>query len=195
MELASPGVAARYRLIERRRLQRRTLTALKKNILVVANVTATSDELCGHLTKRAERQPTTFTLVIPARSVGGDHEAAKEQLAAAIARLQRAGLEVEGSLGDRDPIVAVSEAWDPRRHDEIVLSTLPIGSSKWLHAGLPERIFKLTGALVTHIVSEPSKPPVAKLPRPPRRDESGLGPLAVLAWGGRHDKPGRRGRT
>ena len=43
--------------------------------------------------------------------------------------------------------------WDPKLHDEIIVSTLPANLSKWLHAGLPHRIEKLTGAHVRHVVS------------------------------------------
>ncbi len=160
--------------------------AFTRNILVIANVTATSDELCRNLVERAEHEPTAFTILVPATSAVGGHAAAQDKLEAALARLREAGLEVEGSVGHRDPIVAVSEAWDPRRYDEIVMSTLPIGASKWLHAGLPQRISKLTGTLVTHIVSEPSRPPVETGPAP-RRAERGLGALTVLGWGGRHE--------
>ena len=58
-------------------------------------------------------------------------------------------------------MVAVTDAWDPKRHDEIIVSTLPMRFSKWMHAGLPERISRLTGAPVTHVVAEPPKPPDA----------------------------------
>lgn len=175
--------------------ERKALMAFKKNILVIANVTATSEELWSTLTERAKHEPAAFTILVPATSAAGGRASAQEKLEAAVARLRGAGLEVEGSVGDRDPIVAVSEAWDPRRYDEIVMATLPIGASKWLHAGLPERISKLTGTLVTHIVCEPSKPPVEKGPAP-RHSNRGLGPLTVLGWGGRHeDRRAPRART
>jgi hypothetical protein len=160
--------------------------AFKKNILVIANVTATSDALCSNLIERAKHERAAFTILVPATSAAGGHAAAQEQLEASVARLRGAGLEAEGSVGHRDPIVAVSEAWDPRRYDEIVMATLPMGASKWLHAGLPERIAKLTGTLVTHIVCEPPRPPVEKRPPPPHADR-GLGPLTVLGWAGRHE--------
>jgi len=167
----------------------------KKNILVIANVTATSDELCSILIERAKHELAAFTILVPATSAAGGHAAAQEQLEAAVARLREAGLEASGSVGDRDPIVAISEAWDPRHYDEIVMSTLPIGASKWLRAGLPERISKLTGTLVTHIVSEPPRASVEQGP-PPRHADKGLGPLTVLGWGGRHaDKRAPDART
>src|SRR5207253_2112330 len=95
--------------------------------------------------------------------------AAHEALSAACERLREAGLEAEGSVGDADPIVAVTEAWDPKRYDEIIVSTLPMRFSKWLHAGLPERIGKLTGAPVTHVISEPAGREVEAEPVPPHQ--------------------------
>jgi nucleotide-binding universal stress UspA family protein len=156
----------------------------KRSVLVVANVTATSDQLLEALQAHAAREPATFTLVIPATPAGGGRAAAEEMLTDAVARLREAGLEADGLIGDGDPIVAVTETWDPRRYDEIIVSTLPMRVSKWLHAGLPERIGKLTGAPVTHVVSSPPKPELARAPVP-AHDEHGapLGPLSVLAWG------------
>jgi hypothetical protein len=58
--------------------------------------------------------------------------------------------------------------------------------SKWLHAGLPERIGKLTDAPVTHVVSQPPKPEPEVAP-PPARTDSGMGPLSVLGWGRKQD--------
>lgn len=151
----------------------------KRNVLVVANVTASSDELLAALTSR---QPATFTLVIPATPFGGGRAAARETLESSLQRFQSEGLEAEGILGDADPCVAVTEAWDPKLYDEIIVSTLPMRFSKWLHAGLPERIARLTGAPVTHVVSAPPRPAVETTPAP--TSERGLGPLTVLGWGG-----------
>ncbi|HWD65258.1 MAG TPA: hypothetical protein VG405_08790 [Solirubrobacteraceae bacterium] len=132
--------------------------AWKKNVLVVANVTASSEELLAALSRLAEGTTSQFTLLVPATPFAGGREAAQSALDMALSRLREAGLAVAGQLGDPDPCLAVSEIWNPREYDEIVVSTLPLGSSKWLHAGLPERIGRLTGAPVTHVVSQPSPP-------------------------------------
>jgi len=79
----------------------------------------------------------------------------------------------------------VSNAWNPKDYDEIIVSTLPMRMSKWLHAGLPERIGQLTGAPVTHIVSQP-RPQIEIMPAPPQQ-QSMMGPLAVLGWGAHRD--------
>jgi hypothetical protein len=160
--------------------------AWKRSVLVVANVTATSDELIDVLTERAKREPTTFMLIVPATPFGGGREAAERKLFEAVERLRGAGLEADGSVGNPDPCVAVSEVWDPKRYDEIVVSTLPMKLSKWMHAGLPERIGRITGAPVAHIVSQPERPAVQTAPAPPH-EQGGLGPLKVLAWGGQRE--------
>jgi hypothetical protein len=154
----------------------------KRNILVVANVTATSPELLDELKSRAAREESSFTLIVPATPVGGGREAAFKQLEQALSGLQEAGLDARGEVGAADPLVAVTDAWDPRRYDEIVVSTLPMRFSKWLHAGLPERIAKLTGASVAHVVAEPHAK-VAAVPAPVHKKEP-MGPLTVLGWGG-----------
>jgi hypothetical protein len=156
----------------------------KRSFLVVANVTATSDELIEALKTRA---PASFTLIIPATPFGGGRAAATAKLAEAIEQLRAAGLEAEGTVGNADPILAVTDAWDPKRYDEIVVSTLPMRFSKWLHAGLPERIAKLTDAPVTHVVSQPPKAELEVAP-PPAHPDSGMGPLSVLAWGARKER-------
>jgi hypothetical protein len=154
----------------------------KRSYLVVANVTATSEELIDALRSRAEEEACSFTLVVPATPFGGGRAAAQEQLGEALEQLHDAGLEAEGSVGNADPILAVTDAWDPKRYDEIIVSTLPMRFSKWLHAGLPERISKLTDAPVTHVVSEPPRAEHEVAP-PPARPDSRMGPLTVLAWG------------
>ncbi len=158
------------------------------NVLVVANVTATSDELASALTVRAQNRPAAFTLIVPANPLAGGRAAAHAQLAEATRLLQARGLEVQGSVGASDAIIAVSDAWDPRRYDEIVVCTLPMRLSKWLHAGLPERIEHLTNARVTHVVSQPPKLPVPTTPAPAHEKHDPMGPLSVLSWGGHKER-------
>jgi hypothetical protein len=153
---------------------------------VVANVTAASDELIDALRTRAQEETCSFTLVVPATPFGGGRAAAIEMLGEALEQLREAGLEADGSVGNADPILAVTDAWDPKKYDEIIVSTLPMRFSKWLHAGLPERISKLTDAPVTHVVSRPPKPAPEVAP-PPEHHDNGMGPLQVLSWGARRE--------
>ena len=158
----------------------------KRSFLVVANVTATSDRLIEALEQRAAREPASFTLVIPATPFGGGRAAAVQKLEEALEQLRAAGLEAQGSVGNADPILAVTDAWDPKHYDEIIVSTLPMRLSKWMHAGLPERIAKLTDATVTHVVSPPPRPEHVVAP-PPAHPDRAMGPLSVLSWGARKE--------
>jgi hypothetical protein len=145
------------------------------HVLVVANVTATSDELLTALRERESKGACRFTLLMP-REGGG----AQERLAQALEAMRAAGLErVDGRVGDPDPIVATMELWDPREFDEIVVSTLPTGSSRWLGLDLPHRLEKLTAVTVHHVVSRPPATEV-QWERAPEPEKYGvLSPLAA----------------
>ena len=58
------------------------------------------------------------------------------------------------------------DIWDPMKFDEIIVSTLPTGSSRWMGLDLPHRLEKLTSVPVRHVVS---KPPRAEAPTGPPR--------------------------
>jgi hypothetical protein len=144
------------------------------HVLVVANLTATSDELLAALRERAGAGACRFTLVAPRSG-----PESKELLAEALKTMSEAGLEkVEGHLGDPDPVVAVMELWDPRKFDEIVVSTLPTGVSRWLGIDLPRRLERLTGVTVRHVVAQPH--PEVHWERAPEHQDLGvLSPLAA----------------
>jgi hypothetical protein len=145
------------------------------SLLVVANVTAESDELIDCLRDRADQGGCRFTLVMP--STGAE---ARQRLDAALERMRDSGLDnVEGKVGDPDPVVAVMDMWDPMKFDEIIVSTLPTGSSRWLGLDLPHRLEKLTSVPVRHVVSAPPREEVPTGP-PPQRPQK-MGVLAALS--------------
>lgn len=149
------------------------------SVLVVANVTATSHELLAALRERASRDNCEFMLVVPAPGVGREgREAAEATLAGALERMRAEGLRVDGSVGEHDPLGAIADVWDPTRFDEVVISTLPTGVSKWLQVDLPHRAERATGVQVRHVVAEPPR----REPRaePVRRAESESGILSPL---------------
>ena len=149
------------------------------SVLVVASVTATSNELLGALRERAAQDRCDFTLVVPAPGLGPEgREAAERTLAAALDRMGAEGLRVKGAVGDHDPVAAIADVWDPTRFDEVVISTLPTGVSKWLQVDLPHRAERVTGVQVRHVVSEPARH--APKTEPVRRAESESGILSPL---------------
>jgi hypothetical protein len=126
-------------------------------ILVVANKTAESPELLEALkSKGTEHQ---YVLVVPASGgvleKAADPDAAREHtqphLDAALEKLRAEGFEVEGSIGDSDPVAAVQDAVNFGKFDEIVISTLPLRTSKWLKLDLPSKARRASGLPVTHI--------------------------------------------
>ena len=157
------------------------------SILVVANVTADSDELTDALRQRAEQGRVRVQLVVPIGGSGPDREAGERQLERGLDRMAEAGVEAQGQVVRGDPVQAVHEVWDPVAIDEIIVSTLPTGVSKWLRIDVPHRLEKLTGARVQHIETAPPRPQPPVSHRERRRERSGLlAPLAALPWGSRH---------
>ena len=155
------------------------------HVVVLANVTAASGDLIAALQERARRGPIDVTLVMPGQGPGlGGREAGRERLDAALAAWRAAGIEAEGVCGDANPLDAIAEVWDPRRHDEVIVSTLPGQSSRWLRSDLPHRVAQLTGAPVTHVIATDMRP-VPHAGPPPEHAAAPLGPLTVLSWGGR----------
>ena len=155
------------------------------HVLVLANVTASSGDLIDAIRQRAEKGPIDVTLLMPGKGPGlTGREALCDRLEAALEAGREAGIEAEGVCGDANPMDAVAETWDPRHHDEVIVSTLPGQSSKWIRSDLPARIARHTGAPVTHVVAQDMRPEPHHGP-PPAHEPSPLGPLAPLAWGGR----------
>jgi hypothetical protein len=157
---------------------------MRTRLLVVASRTADAPELLARLEARAERGPLAVTLLTPATR--SERESALSRADAAVAHLRERGIEAESVVGEGDPIVAVQEIWDPCRYDEVVVSTLPTGTSRWLQVDLPHRIARLTDATVHHVEVTPAPPPARPTPPPTRlRQPLLIGVLAQLRTGTR----------
>ncbi len=133
--------------------------SLTTHLLVVANRTVDSPELMAALHERAQRGAIHVTLLAPVRF--GERDSVRARMDEAAARLAAAGIATETRIGDADPVVAVQEAWDPRRYDEVIVSTLATGASHWLQIDLPHRVARLTDCPVRHVESRPPAPPRA----------------------------------
>ena len=149
-------------------------------LLVIANVTATSPDLLEALQARAERGPIDVTLLMPATRNGfTGREEAEGRLAEALDRWREAGLEAKGLVGDPDPAVAVREVWNPLAYDEVMVSTLPGQSSRWMQSDLLHRVAQITSLDVTHVASR--KRPSPRFGPPPEREKPALGAFTLRA--------------
>lgn len=127
--------------------------------LVVANQTLGGPHLAEAVQSRLEAGPCTFHIVVPATPpqdqgtwTEGEAEAiARERLDKAIVRFGELGGEATGEVGDPDPFQAIRDALAADRYDELILSTLPSGASRWLKRDLPSRVEKQFTIPVTHI--------------------------------------------
>jgi hypothetical protein len=159
--------------------------AFTTHLLVVANRTVDSPELLDALRERARQGPIHATLLAP--TTWSEREQAEQRLAAAVADLAASDVRAEGMVGDADPIVAVQEAWNPGRYDEVVVSTLTEGASRWLQIDLPHRVARLTDCQVRH-VAVPVRHTEQRPPAPPRPRRSMLESALSLMRSGRANR-------
>lgn len=148
----------------------------KKRVLIVANRTADSPDLIAALRRQAERAPTGFTLLVPAVPHGlawaADMKAgwseAVERAECAAASIREAGLGLEDVIvGDPDPFAAVGDVLHAREFDEVIVSMLPRGLSRWLTLGLPARLRRAIDLPVGEVIAQPRRAPVPSRSREP----------------------------
>lgn len=90
--------------------------------------------------------------------MGDDDEGrrtAQGRLGDRLALLSEVGAEATGEVGDADPMVAIATVLSRSSFDEIILSTLPAGVSRWLGMDLPSRIERRFGLPVNHVGTSP----------------------------------------
>jgi hypothetical protein len=76
---------------------------------------------------------------------------ARERLARELAWLRGLGATASGEVGVPDPIEAIKLVLHRDHVDEIILSTLPSGRSRWLTMDLPTRVRRAFGLPVIHV--------------------------------------------
>ncbi len=134
--------------------------------LVVAHRTLIGDHLLDEVRHRIDQGPCRFHLLVPVRhpsdkpwSDGQVRRAALDRLEDGLEVFRSIGAEVDGEIGDVDPVVAIAAverqarlAGDP--FDEVILSTLPMGPSKWLGLDVLTRVRARISVPVTHLVAD-----------------------------------------
>jgi len=116
--------------------------------LIVANQTLGGEPLRAAIDERLTQGQARFYVVVPATPIGHGltwdeketQDAARSRLDAILEHLRSVGAEADGEVGVRDPIDAAHDALRHVTVDEIILSTLPAGISRWLGQDVPSRL-------------------------------------------------------
>lgn len=135
-------------------------------VLVVAHRTAATPALLDAVASRAAAGPADFTLLVPRVAHGlhrlvdpedTDEAEAQAVLELALPLLEKAAnAHVGGVIGDANPYDAVSDAVNITGFDEIIISTLPVRVSRWLHNDLPSKL-KALGLPVTTVTAQSTR--------------------------------------
>jgi hypothetical protein len=133
-------------------------------ILVVANETLEGAHLLEEVRRRIEAaggpDACAVHLVVPAHhgvggwSEGGAKAEAQFRLDDAMVAFKELGAEVTGEVGDPSPVLAVTDAMIALHHDEIVISTLHAGISRWLKQDAVSRLQRNYPSVpITHVTA------------------------------------------
>ena len=143
-----------------------------RRILLIANQTIGGDHLADAIRERMAAGELELTLLVPATHrtafvvamaeafavqggiepptpAPGEDPDAEGRLAAGLDWLGNLGVPATGLVGEHDPFRAVRDYLAGHACDEIIISTLPSGLSKWLHQDLPHRLEHGTDVPVT----------------------------------------------
>jgi GABA permease len=130
-----------------------------KDYLVVANQTLGGWHLVETLRRHVDEGPCRFHVVVPANlgqngwthTLGEARDVARARLQQAVERFQALGAEVDGQVGDERPMDAIQDALRRWPCDEVIISTLPAGASRWLKMDLVSRAIRALSIPVTHV--------------------------------------------
>lgn len=108
--------------------------------------------------------PADPTFAIPQPAVQDDgptpleqaQERSRHRLERMIAKIEDLGGVADGEVGPSDTKRAVEDALAHTTPDEVIVSTLPVGLSRWLKLDLPSRIERLVEVPVTVVEAEES---------------------------------------
>jgi GABA permease len=133
----------------------------QRRILVIANETVEGSELLNELARRAEGADERVLVVTPALNTpikhwtsdeDGAREDAQTRLERSLKVMRERGIDVEGEIGDGDPLQAIEDAIRTFAPDELVISTHPPERSHWLERGIVESARERFALPVTHVV-------------------------------------------
>ena len=133
-----------------------------RRYLVVANQTLGGEHLAEKVREYMAAGPCVFHVVVPATpshehltwTEGEARALAAERLERQLERFKELGAEADGEVGDQRPLQAIADALMHETYDEIVISTLPPGVSRWLKRDLVHRAERTFEVPVTHITGD-----------------------------------------
>lgn len=131
-----------------------------RHIVIVANQTLVGDHLHDRVAHILAVDPLTrFHIVVPATGANGPDptralSGARRRLSQAFEALDDLGAQVTGEVGPEHPVVAVHLAIERLDPDLLLLSTLPAGTSRWVHLDLPHRLHRRFGIPVEVVQAE-----------------------------------------
>ena len=74
------------------------------------------------------------------------------------------GVAATGEVGSKEPVDAVRDALRGREVDEIILSTLPVGVSRWLGQDVPTKLRRSVNVPVEVVIAPEEASPVVAGP-------------------------------
>ena len=136
-----------------------------KTVLVLTDGTEVGAHVTTRIHELHKAEPDLAVhVVVPARVVASIHghevpgdERAAAQLQEAIQLFKNIGVDADGEIGGHDPIQATRMVLPQLRPDLILVSTLPLGSSRWLNMDLPHRLRRRFGIPVEYVLGKPVK--------------------------------------
>jgi len=135
------------------------VTSRARRVLVISNETVEAEVLRD--TIAAHARTVEVVVVAPALNSRLRHwlsdedparSAAEARLAGCLEALARAGVDVDGWVGDADPMQAIEDALAVFRADELLIATHPEERSNWLAHDLVGRACARFSLPVVHLV-------------------------------------------
>jgi len=132
-------------------------------VLVVANETVGGRALLAEIRNRCKGRSSEILVVVPAlTSSRMEHwasdvdralEDARERLDESLRRMEAAGVNARGHVGDHhEPDASLEDALRTFPADEVIISTHPPERSRWLERGVVERAREEIPLPITHVV-------------------------------------------
>jgi flavin-binding protein dodecin len=161
--------------LDRNRIDATGMAVQVKRYLLVANQTLTSPALRRAVRERITASPAEFHVLVPQAPTPAIHtdpsglidpslqegifstravrrREAEERLGLFVDDIEALGGKVTGEVAVGDPLLAVRRVMERSSFDEIIVSTLPPGLSRWLRLDLPTRLARSFSVPITSLI-------------------------------------------